>query len=199
MENFMRKLLGLGALVCVLIGPAVHASPITFGTPGTNEQYVTRTNLLPVGGSIAGPVVAQTVTASSAYTSGNAVGGLMTVPAAFLGSGSGLIQSVVVNTKSAQTTAMDVVLFSANPTGSTCTDKTAFSVVAADFSKVIGVAHVTDWTSLGTPSTGQSQTLAIPITVGAGVTTFYACLVTRSTPTYTATTDVAVTFGIPQN
>lgn len=203
----MHKLFGLGALLCAL---ALYMPAVAAPTPSISQDVAvcdpwTPTNcLMPATGGLGGILttvtVAQTVTASSAYTSGNAVGGLMTLSGAFRSaSGSGLIQSVIVNTKSAQTTAIDVVLFNANPSASTCTDKTAFAVAAADFNKIVGVAHVTDWTSDGTPSTGQAQNLAIPIAVGAGVTSFYACAVTRSTPTYAATTDVSVLFGIPQN
>lgn len=158
-----------------------------------------------VGGNEILVQVAQTVTASSAYASGNAIGGLMTLVNAARVSGangaagtSGLLQSVTMNTKSAQTTQVDVVMFNANPTGTTCTDKTAFAVAAADFDKVSGVAHMTDFTSLGTPSVGQAQNLAMPYAL-ASSTTLYACAVTRSTPTYAATTDVSFGFRFLRN
>jgi hypothetical protein len=152
-----------------------------------------------VGGNAITIPVAQTVTASSAYASGQAIGGLITLSnAARVAGGSGLIQSVLVDTKSAQTTSTDVVLFSANPSASTCTDKTAFSVAAADFDKVIGVAHVTDWTSLGTPSVGQAQNLAVPFALTSG-STIYACAVTRGTPTFSSTSDVTVAVRILRN
>jgi hypothetical protein len=135
--------------------------------------------------------VAQIVTASSAYVSGNAVGGLITLAGINRGTGlSILVQSVLVTSKSAQTNPMDLLLFNANPTGSTCTDKTAVSIVAADAGKLVGVAHVTDWTSGGTASIGQMQQPPMGIAVPA--TTLYACLVTRGTPTWTSTSDVSV-------
>lgn len=152
-----------------------------------------------VGGNALTIANAQTVTASSAYASGNAVGGLVTLSnAARVTSGSGLVQSVIIDTKSAQTTSTDVVIFNANPSGSTCTDKTAFSVAAADFDKIVGVAHVTDWTSLGTPSVGQAQNLAMPFALSSG-TTLYACVVTRGTPTYAATTDLSLALRVLRN
>lgn len=169
------------------------ASAVQAATPA-GENHVGE-----VGGNQLTISVAQTVTASSAYTSGNAIGGLVTLASASrVSGGSGLIQSVVLNLKSAQTTSTDVVFFSANPTGSTCTDKTAFSVAAADFDKVLGVVHVTDWTSLGTPSVGQGQNLAMPFALSSG-TTIYACVVTRGTPTFTATTDVTIGIRVLRN
>lgn len=152
-----------------------------------------------VGGNQRTITVALTVTASSAYTSGNAVGGLMTLSnSSRISAGSGLIQSAVISVKSAQTASADVVFFSANPTASTCTDKTAFSVAAADYDKVLGVAHVTDWTSLGTPSAGQAQNLAMPFTLASG-TAVYACLVTRGAPTFASTSDVTVILNVLRN
>ncbi len=149
--------------------------------------------------------VAQTVTASSAYASGNAVGGLLTFANAARVSGSagapgtsGMVQSVLENTKSAQTSASDLVVFSANPSGSTCTDKTAFSVAAADFDKIVGIVHITDWTSLGTPSAGQAQNQAMPYALSSA-TSLYGCLVTRGTPTFSATTDVSLTVRVVRN
>jgi hypothetical protein len=167
-----------------LLAAATPAGELHIGEVGSNQNTVQ---------------VAQTVTASSAYTSGNAVGGLMTIAnATRVSAGSGLLQSVVSNMKSAQTTQIDVFIFNANPTGSTCTDKTAFSVAAADFDKILGVASITTWFSAGTPSVGQAQNLAMPYALASG-TTLYACAVTRSTPTYTATTDVSFGFRFLRN
>lgn len=134
--------------------------------------------------------VAQTVTASSAYASGNCVGGLMTIagiPA------SGFLQSVVVNSKSAQTAAIDIIFLNANPVNSTVTDKTAVAVAVADFADIAAVAHVVDWTNTGTTSVGQAVGLAAEYVLATG-TTGYAIAVTRGTPTFTATTDISITF-----
>lgn len=178
----MKRLLALAlALASLLAGPALAYPIQTVGSQITTQTAV------------------QTVTASSAYASGNAVGGLMTLASATASNGSGgLLQSVIQYTKSAQTASIDVFVFKANPSSSTCTDKTAFSLAAADFDKVIGVAHISDWTSAGTPSVGQSQSLAIPFSLASG-TALYACAVTRGTPTYASTSDSEFAFQILQN
>jgi hypothetical protein len=152
-----------------------------------------------VGGNQITIQVPQTVTASSAYASGNAVGGLMTIAsAARVSTGSGLLQSVTVNSKSTQSTQFDIFVFNANPSASTCVDKTAFSLAAADFDKVIGVVSVTTWFAAGTPSIGQAQNLALPFNVASGVN-LYGCAVTRSTPTFTATSDISLGYRILRN
>ena len=153
--------------------------------------------------------VAQTVTASSAYTSGNAVGGLITIANAArvsgsLGSGGsgGILQNVAVNAKSAQTTAMEVWIFNSNPSGSTCTDKTGFVLATADFDKVVGVAPIpgtpannSGWFSGSTGSVGMAANLALAYDLSSA-TSLFACLVTRSTPTFSATTDISVKFNL---
>ncbi len=142
--------------------------------------------------------VAQTVTTSSAYTAGNAVGGLITLSNINRASGlSVFIQSVVVNSKSLQSTQFDLVFFNANPTGSTCTDKTTFSVATADAAKLVGAAHVSDWTASGLGSVGQMQQPPIGITPSG--TAVYACMVTRGTPTFTATSDLTLIVSSVQN
>jgi hypothetical protein len=222
----MKKLSLVGAVLLALglaglIG-ASAAPPYTGNTTGTDSAAILNTltdtytaviaarpagenHIGEVGSNSHVIVVPQTVTASSAYTSGNAVGGLITIANAARVSGSagasgtsGLLQSVSVDAKSAQTTQMDLLLFNANPSGTTCTDKTALAVAAADWNKWIGTAHITDWTSGGTPSMGQAQNLAMPYVL-ASSTTLYGCLVTRSTPTFTATTDISVNFHVLRN
>lgn len=165
-----------------------------------------------IGGNQIKVQVAQTVTASSAYTSGNAIGGLMTIANAARVSGSlgaagtgGILQNVAVNSKSLQTTQVDVFIFDANPTGSTCTDKTAFVLATADFDKVIGVASVpgtaangSGWFGGGTGSVGLAANLALAYDLSSA-TSIYACAVTRSTPTFTATSDISVKFQFLRN
>lgn len=178
---------------------------VNISTDGSVTPLASENHVGEVGSNQITITVAQTVTASSAYTAGNAVGGLITFANAARVSGasgnagtSGLVLSAIVNAKSAQTTQMDLVVFNANPSGSTCTDKSAISVAAADFDKVLGVAHVVDWTALGTPSAGQAQNLAMPYALSSA-TSLYGCLVTRSTPTFAATTDISVSLRVVRN
>lgn len=188
-------------------GSNVEGVVIQQSSDGYNASPINSSHPLPVttaGGSEVGSnqvttTVAQTVTASSAYSTGNAVGGLVTIAnAGRIAAGTGLLQSVTINSKSVQSARIDVVLFRANPTASTCTDKTAFSVAAADFDKVFGVAHVTDWTVLGTPSVGQAQNLAMPYSIASG-TSLYACLVVRGTPTFASTSDISFSARMIRN
>jgi hypothetical protein len=136
---------------------------------------------------------AQTVTASSAYSSGNAVGGLITFSNAVRSAGQGgIIQGFVVRDKAGQNVPYDLFLFDANPTNTTVTDKSAVAINTADLAKVICVVSVSA-ASLGAASTMAVLTAspgqAFKLTSG---TTIYGILVTRGTPTYASTSDVSV-------
>ena len=84
-----------------------------------------------VGGVTTEVCAVPVITPSSAYSAGNSVGGLITLPAAFLSTNSGILQAVRLTSKSAQTLEFDVTFFSALPS-TTFTDKTAPAIVAAD-------------------------------------------------------------------
>lgn len=147
-------------------------------------------------------VQAQTVTAGSAYASGNAVGGLITITnAARIGGGTGYVASVAVDIKSTQTGAIDVFFFDANPSGSTCTDKSNISIVVADFNKVLGYLQIptASMLSVGTPTVGVVANVKLPFSLVAPGTSLYACVVTRATPTFTATTDVSLDINLVRN
>jgi hypothetical protein len=135
---------------------------------------------------------APTITAA-AYAAGNCIGGLLTFAGMTRANDiTGIVQQAGVFCKSTQSGAVDLILFGANPTASTLTDKAPLSIAAIDFDKVLGVAHITDWTSLGTPSFAQALGLAMPFKPASGTTTIYGVLVARSTPTFASTSDVEV-------
>jgi len=165
---------------------------------GTGAAPVSPSNPVPVGGNIGAISQSPTVSASPAYSTGDVIGTKLTFAAAVLAAGgSGLVQSVNIDSKSAQTGAMDLILFNADPSSSTFTDNAALAVNAADFDKVLGVVHVTDWTNLGTPSFAQAQNLALPFTLAA--TSLFGVLVARSTPTLGSTSDLTISVNVIRN
>jgi hypothetical protein len=115
----------LSARGAQLVAPGVENFPVQAAQSGT---WV-------VGGNAAVSVV-PTIQAA-AYASGNAVGALQTV-AVFRSTSqpSGIINNVLLAWKGTQTTAITFYVFDTNPSGSTCTDKTAFSLATADIPKL---------------------------------------------------------------
>lgn len=185
----MKNFLALAFAMFLAVGVS-YATPVAVPTDYSGNEKCTQTLPCASGAAQVAVAVAPTVTASSAYASGNVVGGLLVLPNMVrLTGGTAILQKVVVDFKTTQTAQLDLVLFANNPTGTTFTDKAAFSLAAADFNRVIGTVHITDCTSLGTPSVCQASGLALPIQ-GQGSTTVYGVLVTRGTPTYGSTSDI---------
>ena len=141
-----------------------------------------------VGGVTKEVCVAPTVTASSAYTAGNVVGGLITFPSALLSPNSGILHSVRLTSKSVQTAEFDVSFFSSAPS-TTFTDKTAPSIAAADVGLVQMVVKLTNYYSgLGTHTVYSAEGISRAINeVG---TSTYAVIVTTGTPTFASASDL---------
>ena len=177
-------------------GPVGAAVQMTLDGSGT-AQPVSSTNPLPAG-ITANQTISQTVQ-TAAYTIGNSVGGLMSfTSAARSGKSSGLLQNVLIAMPDAQTPTLDVFLFNANPSASTITDRTAFSVAAADQSKIRGIVHMSDCTNMGTGTFCQQTNLAAPFALVAGQT-LYAAIVARNAFTPTGTPTWQVTISVLQD
>ena len=220
MTHLFKRAAALCALLCglTLAAPALAdcttaTSPNTAGTTGnaTYEATVKVCQTLAAGiplaageahlGEVGGNIVkvyATPTVSTSAYASGDAMGGLLVFAnVARVSAGSGLLQSVTLNFKSAQTSATDFVWCDDNPTGTTVTDNAAVAVAVADYNKC-RVIHVTDCVNLGTPSVCSADNLALPFSLTSG-TTGRGFLVTRGTPTLASTSDVEVALRILRN
>jgi hypothetical protein len=137
-----------------------------------------------------------TVSTSPAYTSGDSVGGKISLASAVRLAGTGgTIASVTITDKGKQSAATDVVFFNADPSNTTFTDNGALTVHDTDLLTIIGVVPITSWAAFVDNSVGYANGLGLGFKIASG-TTLYACLVTRGTPTYTATTDIQLTICI---
>jgi len=136
-----------------------------------------------------------TVTASSAYTANNEVGGLIALNPAFRSSAQGapdqggITQSIRLTSKSAQTATFKAYQFSGNPSASTWTDKTAPAITSADIQKVLPPLTLsTADSSLGTMTVYGADAIARAHISAAQID--YWILTTTGTPTFTATSDL---------
>lgn len=170
-----------------------------------NGLAATENHLGEVGGNIL-PITNDLTTTNATTTPGQSIGGLQTlanavrVSAALGSSGtSGMIQSVIVSFKDAVTTSqIDVFYFNASPSGSTCTNDSAFILADADRDKVIGVVHVTDFTAGTTAVVSQAMNQALPFGV-ASATSVFACLVARGSFAITGTANASLITRILRN
>lgn len=144
------------------------------------------------GGLTPPAIVNNLTTTATTYAAGQVIGSLQTIAEAArtLGKG-GVILSTMLALDNPNTSPIDVIYFGANPTASTITNGTNLDIVAADKAKVIGVAHITDWTALGaTRSYGQGHSILIPFNP-LTVTNLWAAVVARGSVTLSAGTTVA--------
>ena len=145
-------------------------------------------------------VVSATPTVSTTlYTSGDAIGGLMSFPGAGrTNGGAGLLQAVTVAFKGTQTAAMDFFWCDgSNIPNSAITDNDPVSVGVADFAACRPVV-ITNCTSVGTPTVCVQDNLALPYSLSSGITG-YGFLVTRGSPKLNSTSDVYVTLRLIRN
>lgn len=164
------------------------------GRVSTDLTTYGTTNSVFVGGTSQVQVVPTVST--SAYTAGNVVGGLLTFANAVSGTVlSGVLTSVSVTTRSTQTAGFKLYLFSASPAG-TFTDRTAPVIAAADALLLLDVI------TLGAADSGLGSAVttyntdAISRSLVLAGTSLFGVLITTGTPTFSTTTNVAVTVSV---
>jgi len=152
--------------------------------------------VLPVSNVSSISTVTPTITAG-AYTAGWEVGGLMTFTNVVRGT-SGVLQSIWITSKSAQTTPFKLYLFNANPSNSTWTDHavTTTNINAADVSKLIGVYTLGSFDSgLGVHTIYTLDGIAKDFVLSSG-TSLYGVLVCINAFTPASTSDLVVNINV---
>ena len=177
--------------------PLIAASLVAFdGTQLVRPRADAGKFLNVAGAPTASLVATPTVSVSPAYSSGDLIGGKLSLANAIRVAGlGGTITNAILTDKGKQNAAIDIVLFSTDPTNTTFTDNGVLTIADADLINIIGVIPVTSYASFNDNSVGYINNVAIPFKLASG-TTLYACLVSRGTPTYTSTSDLQLTLGI---
>lgn len=144
------------------------------------------------------------VVQNAQYVSGNAIGALSTVSVARGEADlSGILNNFWIASQSGQTPVVTVYIFSAKPTASTVTDKSAFSLAAADLSKLVVAPFAL---TLAVP-TGTSASFAQASNIGAEwvnqdatqTPNLYVALVSGSTFTPGSVTDIVFKLSVTQD
>lgn len=157
--------------------------PVTAGSSGLGQ----------VGGFDISIAFTPTVQ-NAAYSSGNAIGGLQTLT--FFRTTTqptGILNNVSVASKGGSTTAMTLYFFTANPSATTCTDKSAFSLGAADVAKLIPTIPIVLTPAVvgaGTTVTAASQQLPVSIKNSETTLSLYMCAVVGGSVTPASTSDL---------
>jgi hypothetical protein len=209
-QNGTWNVTNVSGTVSLPTGASTAVKQPALGTAGTASTDVI--TVQGIAGAVAVPVVAEagenfigaiggksfdvavtpTVT-NGAYSAGDIVGGLIEVTAGRVANGTVTLQSVGVHLKSAVTSNLTVILFSADPSATTKTDNAAYSLNAADVFKVRSVVAGFILTDHGTPNTYGAHSLNRILTTDAS-RKFYALILDGTGFTLTSTSDLQIHF-----
>lgn len=170
----------------VKLADPTNGSATPLGT-ATGIPVVVRTDLLRVQ-------VTPTIS-TSIYAAKDAIGGLMTFAnAASSSGGSGVIRSVTIEDNDQERADIDVVFFRATVAG-TVTDNAPFDPTDGDLANFVGfVPFGSGFYSDFNDNCAAFVATDLPYSLSG--TDLFGVLVARSTPTYTATTDIVVTVHV---
>jgi hypothetical protein len=132
---------------------------------------------------------------NAAYAASNCIGGFNTLTAARVNGGGILLTNFSVRSVTGITPTIQVYIFDSNPTASTCTDKSTFTLNVADISKVPAgcVFQVALTQPQGsTPSFGAASGINCNMLAAAGTQNIYYALVATAAMTPGSTTDLQV-------
>ena len=183
----------------VTIQGAASMTPV-LDTPQATENHIGEV------GSNGFPIINDMTTTNATTTTGQSIGGLQTLANAVRVSGaagasgtSGYIQTIKVTfTDAVGAGPLDVYYFNASPSGSTCTNDSAFILANADRDKVIGIVHVTDFTASNTAAVAQANNQSMLYTV-ASATSIFACVVARASFVITSTANASLVTRVVRN
>lgn len=191
------------ALVDVSTGTTPAATPFDLGQDlmanSLPVAIASNQTPLPVSGRVLRPSANPTLTVHASYVSGDYVGpsnAMWIFLNAFRNGGpqTGVLNSVVLIDKAAQSVAGELWLFSQNVT--VPADSAAWDVSDADAQNLLGVIPFTTYYASASNSVCPVSGIGLPVwNNAAGDTALYGAFVTRGSPTY-ASGDLTVVLGI---
>lgn len=144
-------------------------------------------------------VEAAPVVDTSAYATGELIGGKLTLANATASSTfTGIISNVVIIDKDKEGADLDVVFFDTNPTATTFTDQAAFDPDDVDLLNIICTVSVTTDVSFSDNGMSYANNVNCPFRTTDN-STIYAAIVSRGSPTYTSSSDLLLRVGILQD
>ena len=172
----MRSVMRAAALVVAFLLSATGAQAQLGGGSGVPS---TKVSLTPV------------VTSGSAYAANAEVGPLLAFPLAYNNLTTGIVETVSIAVKSAQSNAYTLCLFYSQPTNTTWGDFTTPVLAAADNAKLAGCQSISAYSN----QLATSYVWPGPWLVPSATTTLYGALFTQSAVTFSSTSDLTITLA----
>ena len=145
---------------------------------------------------------AQLGVSGAAYATGDVLGDLSPIKIEPIRdvNGTGVLHSIIVQDLSAQSGAIDIVIFDSNPTATTFTDNAPLDIADADLPKVIGVISITasDYDSFADSVVATVRNIGLPVKSIATTPNLWICPVSRDSKTYVAD-ELSLAIGILQD
>ena len=147
---------------------------------------------------------AQIGVTSATYSSGVTLGTTAPISCELLRgqTGTGVLQSIVIQDLSKQNGAIDVLFFDSNPSSTIFTDNAALDIDDADLPKLIGSISITssDYASYADNSVATKSNLGLTLKSlnTSAQSKIWVALVSRDTKTYVAN-EVSIAIGILQD
>jgi hypothetical protein len=191
---------GANAGVAAASTPAGATQPALVVGLSPNSPLPAGTNTLgSVGGFDSGPVQSSGAVAASSHAAGTSLGGLMTLAVARVAGGSGGVSGVFYKSSLGSTGQVVVRMWDRQPTGTTCTDNTAFvGSVTDDANLILPPFALTPAAPASTTGDARTYASLLPGRVSfltSGNANLYACVVTVATDTVDEGGTVFVTAG----
>lgn len=164
-------------------------------------EYLKALNLSQVGGkSIC--VEPQITTSIGTYSSGDSIGGIITLKDVMARSnGTAILKSILVMDNNGQSSALTILFFSSNPVGATTTDNSVFSYGNTFFNQIGKINIVSDdYETIDTKSVADIDTYCKLIQNKENSTDIYIIIIAKASPTYTAgASSLRINFGFLQD
>jgi hypothetical protein len=182
----MKRLLAL-LFALAMLPTAAMAAPVTIqdvSNPNLGMTVNSDGSIKVAAGGYEFNVQDTPTVQNAAYSASNCIGGFRTLTVSRTASGGIILDNFSVRTITGITPTIQVYLFTANPSASTCTDKSTFTINSADVDKIPagGVFQVTLAQPQGsTPSFGAVTNLALSMNANSSSQIYYALVATAST------------------
>lgn len=153
-----------------------------------------------VGGETVEVAPTVTVSASPNYSSGDSIGGKITLTSAIrVSGGTAILQDIVITDKANQQPAGTILIFNADPSAATITDNSAFAF-STDITKLIATIPVVtaDYTTIDSIATANLNNLGRVVKAASG-TSLYAAFVTTTAANLASTSDIGLRFKFLQD
>ena len=137
---------------------------------------------------------------TSAYATGDVLADTQEIAGAVrVNGGSGILQNIILNDKDDQTAAaMDIFILSSNV--SLGTENSAPSITDANGDAILGIIQISagDWIDLGGCKVAMLRNLGIVVKAASDSTSLYLAVITRGSPTQTAS-GITARIGVLQD